>query len=360
MRKPEPWYWEARKGWYVQVNKKQVKLGADLDPKPKVNPKPPPSILREYYRVMGAEGRMDEKDRQRVLVPEACVLFLSAKSHVRATTLEKYKFYARKLAEPNMTREFRSMRKEDLIRAADANTKWSHGTKHAFITVAISIFRWARDAGYLDFNPLAGWDNPYDPSARERGMTEDEFTALMDNATDIQFKQVMMFMRGTGCRAGEVGVVEAKHVHPDRPLITIEKELHKTGRRTRKAKVLVMPTDVEIMIRALANRYPTGALLRNSWNGKPWNRFAIEARFRRYRKKLGIRSDCTPHMIRHATLTRLLDNGTAAHLAAKIAGHADINTIMNTYYHPDVDQMVAASNRAHARKPKAPKDHSSS
>ncbi len=40
-RKPEPWYWEKRNGWYVQLNGKHVFLGehpADA-PKPEKNKK---------------------------------------------------------------------------------------------------------------------------------------------------------------------------------------------------------------------------------------------------------------------------------------------------------------------------------
>jgi hypothetical protein len=65
MRKPEPWYWSARKGWYVQVNEKQVRVGEDDNPKPKGKPEPPEAVMREYYRVMGTAGKLDVSDKQR-------------------------------------------------------------------------------------------------------------------------------------------------------------------------------------------------------------------------------------------------------------------------------------------------------
>lgn len=303
--------------------------------------------MREYYRVMGASGRMDATDREVATVAEVCEMFLEAKSQMRDSTCEKYRFYLGKFAAPFSGRQFRTLRKEDVLRAAGLNPKWGPGTRYAFVKSCVSVFRWARDAGYLEWNPLAGWENPYPVPSRPRGLTEAEYEALVSQSHDVQWKQVMSFMRGTGCRPGEVGVVEARHVHPERPLVTLEKDLHKTGRRTGRAKVLVLPADVELMVRALCVRYPKGPIFRNAWNGGAWNRFAIEARFRRYRKKLGLSPSLVPHMIRHATLSRMLNGGTDVHLVAKIAGHADTTTLLNTYFHPDVDLMVAAADKAH-------------
>jgi integrase len=342
-----------RKGWFVQINKKQVPLGADPDPKPKGKPKPPAEVMREYYRVMGANGITSESDRDRALVPEVCEAFLAVKEKMRASTVDKYKFWLRRFSEGMMAREFKSVRKTDIEKIAEANEQWSSGTKHDYVRSIVTLFRWARDAGYLDFNPLAGWENPYPCPRRDRCLEDSEFTALMDYAKDIQFKQIMMFLRGTGCRPGEAFVVGAKHLHPSRPLLTLKPEEHKTGRRTGKSRVLIMPDDVEVMVRALASRFPIGPLFRNSRNGGGWKRSTLYTRFRKYRRKLGLPEDVTPYMIRHATLTRILDGGTDAHLAAKMAGHAGTNTLQSTYYHPDVEKMIEASNKAHKRKPKA-------
>ncbi len=349
MRKPEPWYWAARKAWYVQLDKRQIKLGDDDDPKPRGRPKPPLAVMRQYYRVMGAGGKLDATDRAEATVAEVCEMFLESKSQMRDGTTKLYAFLAKKLAEPCAGRRFRALRKEDILRIAEAQT-WGPTMKHKFVGLVASIFGFARDAGYIELNPLAGWENPYRPLTRDRGLTDAEFSAIVDESRDIEFKQVMMFLRGTGCRPGEAGVIEARHVHPDRPLITLEAALHKTGRVTGKVRVLVMPADVAVTIRILAARYPTGPLLRNARNGKGWNRYSLWTRFQRYCKRLGLPRDCTPHMIRHATATRLLDQGTPDHLVAKMIGHAGTSTLQSTYYHPDVALMAAAADKAHERK----------
>jgi integrase len=349
MKKPEPWYWEARRGWYVQINKKQVKLGGDDNPKPKSNPRPPDEIMREYYRVMGASGLSPSADRLRAKVPEVCEMLLEAKAGIRQSSLDKYAEHFRNFSAPYFSREFRTIRKDEIVKVAESNPKWGETSKYHFIKCISMLFTWARDAGYLEFNPLAGWENPYVPTARTRGMTEAEFTAISDRSRDLEFKQAMSFLRGTGCRPGELCSVEARHVHPDRPLVTLEASLHKTGRKTKRARVLVMPTDVEAMVRDLARRYPEGQLFRNT-RGTGMRIKSIQIRVRRYRRALGLSEDVVPYLIRHATLSRLLDGGTDAHLAAKIAGHAGTTTLQATYYHPDVNLMIEASNKASERK----------
>lgn len=345
MRKPEPWYWAARKSWYVQVNKKQIKLGDDVDPRPKAKPKPPDDVMREYYRVMGANGLTPQADRLRATVPEVCEMFLEAKSGIRKSSTDKYVWCLSRFSSPYMEREFRTVRKDEIVKAAEANAKWGVTTKHHFVKVVGMLFTWARDAGYLEFNPLAGWENPYVPTPRARGMTGEEFTAISDRSRGVEFKQAMAFLRGTGCRPGEMCAVEARHIHADRPLVVLEPGLHKTGRKTGRERVLVMPRDVEAMVRDLARRYPTGPLFRNMRGGRMRVK-AIQIRVRRYRRALGLTEDVVPYLIRHATLSRLLDGGTAAHLAAKMAGHADASTLQKTYYHPDVNLMIEASNKA--------------
>ena len=50
MRRGEPWYWQVRDGWYVQVNGKQVKLAKGKENKGEA--------YEAFYKLMAAEGRM--------------------------------------------------------------------------------------------------------------------------------------------------------------------------------------------------------------------------------------------------------------------------------------------------------------
>jgi hypothetical protein len=49
-RSPKPWYWKARGAWYIQINGKQIRLAEDKK-----------QAEQEWYRIMAAEGRLEQK-----------------------------------------------------------------------------------------------------------------------------------------------------------------------------------------------------------------------------------------------------------------------------------------------------------
>src|SRR5688572_9843697 len=48
MRRGEPWYWQARDGWYVQIAGKQKKLAGGKENKP--------AAYEAFYKLMASEG----------------------------------------------------------------------------------------------------------------------------------------------------------------------------------------------------------------------------------------------------------------------------------------------------------------
>lgn len=347
-RRPEPWYWKSRKAWYVQVDGKQIKLGDDPGPRPRAGPKAPPEVMRAYHRLMADAGLLTEAERKRATVPDVCDAFLAVKAKLSRSTYRNYVLFLSRLAAPNMKKAFSSLRAGDVERVARGETTWGETTRRDFVGHAITLFKWAKEAGYVESNALAGYFNPYHAAPRERLLTDEEFAAILGMATDLQFRQIMMFMRGTGCRPGEARIVTAGHVHAIRPLVTLKPKEHKTGHRTGKARVLLMPADVETMVRALAKQHPEGPIFRNSRNGRGWGHSALSKRFRDYREKLGLGDDVVPYLVRHAAATRWLEDGTDVVLVARMMGHSGTNTLQSTYFHPDVDRMIDAADRTHA------------
>ena len=136
MRRPEPWYWAARKGWYVQLNKKQVKLGDESNPKP--NPKPPADVMREYHRLMSSEGLLTAKERSGATVPEVCEALLAVKEKLRKSTYRNYVWYFRIISNRFMKKQFSALRVAEIENIADSQKTWGSATKHDFITHVIT------------------------------------------------------------------------------------------------------------------------------------------------------------------------------------------------------------------------------
>lgn len=343
-RRPEPWYWAARKGWYVQFNKKQILLGkAD-----KATTTPPKAIAAEYHRLMMGENLLDETERTRATLPEVCEAFIYSKKNMRKDTIEKYVQCLGRFASKYPNKRFNLIRVPDVEQWIASFPNWGSGTRHDATRTIKTLFRWAREAGYCDLNALAGYENPYPAPKRVRGMTDAEFTALVDYAKDLEFKQIMMFLRETGCRPGEARVATAAHLIEDKPVIVLPPELHKTGRRTGKNRIIYLSAAIEPMVRALAIRHPTGTLFRNSRNGGMWGHAALHARVRKYRRKLGLAADVVPYLARHAFATRHVESGVDLVVVAKLMGHAYTNTLQDVYTHLSDAPLVKALN---AKKP---------
>jgi integrase len=300
--------------------------------------------MKEFYRVMAAAG-CAVGERPPATVAEVCEAFLESRAGLRPNSVLNYAQHLRALANYYPGVPFRALTREHVLRAAEGRARWRDTMKHHYVETVSLTFSWAREAGYLDRNPLAGWTNPYVKAVRSRGMTDQEFEALLGRAKDAAFREALLFMRGTGCRTGEMVAVRAAHVHPDRPLVVLPPALHKTGRVTGRKRVLVMPAAVEETVRRRAKEHPDGPVFRNSL-GRPWQEHAFQLRVRRYRRDLGLSEEVVPHLIRHAHLTKLLEGGVDPALAAKIAGHSGTAVLQSVYYHPDVARMVEAVEKA--------------
>jgi integrase len=341
VRTPKPWYWSARNAWYVQIDGKQTRLGA-AETKTKI---PPDDVRREYHRLMACRGLITDEDRRKASVPEVIEAFIAGKAATRTKTVKTYLFYLEPFAHRFRGRKPDSIKVSEVLAFVTSRSTWSDGTKHNAVVTVKALYRWARDVGYLDANPMAGLTNPYPAGRRERGITLAEFEGMIGAVRDDAFKTVLRFLRDTGCRPGELCKLTARHLDPVQPVATLRPGEHKTGRRTGRSRTILLPGTIAEELRELARQRPTGPLLRNT-KGDPWNPNTIEKRVRRLRRKLNLPDDVVPYAARHSFLTRLVETGTPLAIAAKIAGHSRIDTIQDVYLHPELTAMKEAVEKA--------------
>ena len=81
-------------------------------------------------------------------------------------------------------------------------------------------------------------------------------------------------------------------------------------------------------------------------SGQPLSRMALFKIVRRYAKVAGIARKLSPHKLRHAFATHLLQGGADLRAVQEMLGHADISTT-EIYTHVEGEQLRAAVNRHH-------------
>jgi integrase len=329
MKQPKPWFWKARKAWYVQLNGKQVRLAADEK-----------EAQREYFRLMAAEGELPPSEMAKALVPDVVEAFLAVKNSTRKNTLKSYLFYCTPFAVHFRVRRFASLRTPEVMKWVEGRSTWGDTTKHNAFNYVAALFDWARDAGYIPRNHMAGIENPYIAKRRQRGISNEEFDSMIASTRDEPGRMMLRVLRDTGCRPGELRALAARHLDPEKPIAKLQPHEHKTGRRTGRERWLIFPASLMEEVRKLAQLYPTGPILRNR-NGDPWKGGTMQNRFKELRKRLDLPRDVVPHAARHAFITRMLNSGSPLALTAKIVGHSNANTIQDTYYHPYEVDMIS-------------------
>ncbi|HKI30859.1 MAG TPA: tyrosine-type recombinase/integrase [Gemmataceae bacterium] len=208
------------------------------------------------------------------------------------------------------------------------NTKrgWSQNMRASFIASVKASFGWARGEGLITQNPFADYKKPpYQP--RRTAIEPDDLDRMIDVA-GRHFRQLLVAMKHTGCRPGEVAAVEAFMV--DVAEGTWEFDKHKTARKTGKRKVVYLTSEAMTLTKGLMAEHPEGPLFRTI-HGNPWDRWSIARQFRILREKLGIDHKVVPYSVRHEYVTEALANGVPIASVAELVGHADTSMISRHY-----------------------------
>src|SRR5262249_39127340 len=111
---------------------------------------------------------------------------------------------------------------------------WGSSTKATFTTQLLACLNWGAkpEQGLIEFNPLRGMKRP---AMRSRGeeacVSEEHYRLLLEHASP-HLRDVMIALRQTGRRPGDVRVVEAPDIDFEKALWVLKE--HKTSKRTGK------------------------------------------------------------------------------------------------------------------------------
>jgi integrase len=145
-----------------------------------------------------------------------------------------------------------------------------------------------------------------DSEGRERTFTAEEFRALLRH-TDSLFRQVLLFLRLTGIRPGELLRLTWNQVDFDNHVLVIRKHKSRRTAKLKKPRIVQLPPLAENLLRwRLQSNGRTERVFLNE-DGRPWRYNALRCRMRRLRVRAGMgptrtanESFCTQPGIRSA------------------------------------------------------------
>lgn len=161
-----------------------------------------------------------------------------------------------------------------------------------------------------------------------------------DQPSPVRLLALLELLYGSGLRATELVSLPLSAVPRDAPFLTV------TGKGGQARMVPVSQRAKAAMSRWLALR----------GTGSPWlfpsrNSHISRVRLFQMLKELAVRADLppeklSPHVLRHAFATHLLEGGADLRALQTLLGHADISTTQ-IYTHVDAERLVKLVNERH-------------
>jgi len=160
-----------------------------------------------------------------------------------------------------------------------------------------------------------------------------EVGAFLDAVDNRKHRTVLRVIYAAGLRLSEALSLRVEDIDADRGLIRV-----RSGKGNKDRYTILSPTVLEAL-RAYWREYrPGGWLFPGQGGGEHLSAHMIQKVCVRVREKRGITKAITPHVLRHAFATHLLESGTDLRTIQKLLGHASLNTT-SVYLHVAVGAL---------------------
>ncbi len=214
------------------------------------------------------------------------------------------------------------------------------------------FFAFAQDEGWRDDDPAGALPSPRARRPLPKVLSHADVEALLaraeheaESGTPLALRQLVLLemLYGSGLRATELVSLPLSAVPRDAPLVTV------TGKGGQARLVPVGERASEALAAWIAVRpsTPPSRFLFPSRGGKHLTRVRLFQILKGLAARAGLDpAGVSPHVLRHAFATHLLEGGADLRVLQTLLGHADIVTTQ-IYTHVDAARLVALVNARH-------------
>jgi integrase/recombinase XerD len=152
-------------------------------------------------------------------------------------------------------------------------------------------------------------------------MSQDEVRALLAATDELRYRAAFELGYGCGLRVSEMLALEPRHIDAARGVIRIE------NGKGEKDRDVPLPASLLATLRECWRRYrPQTFLLEGLVPGKALSARSVQHAFAEVRRRAGIAKNVTPHSLRHAFATHLVERGTGLQVVQRLLGHRHLST----------------------------------
>jgi integrase/recombinase XerD len=237
---------------------------------------------------------------------------------------------------------------------------WQVESKHAkprttsrLVSALRRFFQFAVREGLRSDDPAAGLESPKLPRSLPNTLSEEEVEALLA-APDVQSHQglrdraMLETLYASGLRVSELVGLKTIQVSLDMGVVRVlgkgsKERLTPLGQ---EAMSWIERYQREARAQLLAGRKSDALFV--TARGGPMTRQAFWGLIKRYAVVAGIRKPISPHTLRHAFATHLINHGADLRVVQLLLGHADISTTQ-IYTHVARERLKALHRKHHPR-----------
>ncbi len=237
---------------------------------------------------------------------------------------------------------------------------WQVGEKKAsarstarLVSALRRFYRFAVAEGLRRDDPTADVESPKLPRSLPKSLTEAEVEALLaapDAAADtgLRDKAMLETLYASGLRVSELVGLKVQQASLDMGVVRV------LGKGAKERLTPLGEEAVDWIGRYLREARPAILGARKSdalfvtARGGPMTRQAFWGLVKRYAARAGIRAAISPHTLRHAFATHLINHGADLRVVQMLLGHADISTTQ-IYTHVARERLKRLHARHHPR-----------
>lgn len=216
------------------------------------------------------------------------------------------------------------------FQASEAERGIGARTQARRLSALRGLFRFAVAEGIVDENPLADLKQPRQRRRLPNTLSEKDVERILDAAdrtgTPMRDRALLEVLYGSGLRVSEALGLSLDRVHLDEAALRVvgkgdKERVVPLGRPARKALERYIDAERPRLLRAGARRE-----VFLSPRGNKLSRQAIFALVRRLAEAAGLDPAPSPHGLRHAFATHLVERGADLRAVQSLLGHASIST----------------------------------